>query len=334
MYNDDVSYGNDRGNRSRVSIGKRVAAGVAAGAAVMVPLATFLTTEKTPADKIALSYGGGPFEGNQYQRTVQPGSGLSFNGWADQWYEYPVTLRNYIVSSDKSEGDKETFDVIQTSDQNGVVENVELTLSFRLNTEIVRKFHEKIGLKYEAWDDDGWKKMLGDNIRQPLNNAVVKTLKGYSTDDIKTNPKVYEELEKAIEKELGVSLVNVLGDQYFCGPETEDGCGPIQVVVKSIAPNSPEVNTSYDDQKRSANGIQVAQNEAKAQIERAAGEKASKDAVAEALTPEYLAYLKAQALLKCAESSTSNCTIITTDGGGDLPALTVPIPSAQTVPAR
>ena len=81
MYNDDVSYGNDRGSRSRVSLGKRVAAGVAAGAAVMVPLATFLTTEKTPADKIALSYGGGPFEGNQYQRTVQPGSGLSFNGW-------------------------------------------------------------------------------------------------------------------------------------------------------------------------------------------------------------------------------------------------------------
>src|SRR5688572_24558792 len=60
---------------------------------------------KTPADKIALSYGGGPFEGAQFQKVVEPGSGLVLNGVFDKWYEYPTTQRNYIISRRASEGD-------------------------------------------------------------------------------------------------------------------------------------------------------------------------------------------------------------------------------------
>ena len=131
-----------------ISFGKKLAAGAVAATALVVPVATWMVTEKTPADKVALSYGGGPFEGNQFQREVQPGSSLVFNGIFDKWYEYPVTLRNYIVSSSVDEGDKESFDVIKTSDSDGVEEQIELTVSFRLKEELVRKFHERLGLKY------------------------------------------------------------------------------------------------------------------------------------------------------------------------------------------
>ena len=307
-----------------VSFGKKLAAGAVATTALVVPIATLMSTEKTPADKVALSYGGGPFEGNQFQREVQPGSSLQFNGFFDKWYEYPVTLRNYIVSSAKDEGDKESFDLIRTSDSDGVEEQVELTVSFRLNEDLVRKFHERLGLKYEAWTEDGWRKMLGDNMRQPLNNAATKALKGFSADEIRKDPAVMDKVEAAIEKELSASLAEVMGDQYFCGPtaEGDKACGPIQVVVKSISPVNKDVAASYDKQKQSANGIQVAKNEAQQQIERAEGEKAAKDAVAEALTPEYLDYLRAQALLKCAE--TPDCTIIVSDGGAQTPVLSLP----------
>src|SRR6476469_3965210 len=68
------------------------------------------TFRKTPADKIAISYGGGPIEGNHFQRIVQPGSTLTFNGLFDHWYEYPVTQRNYIVSMNADEGDRNVAD--------------------------------------------------------------------------------------------------------------------------------------------------------------------------------------------------------------------------------
>lgn len=316
-----MKYGQD------ISLAKKIGAAIVATGALGLP-ALWMASNKTPADKVALSYGGGPFEGNQYQRTIQPGSSLTINGLFDKWYEYPVTIRNYIVSSDAKEGDKETFDAILASNEDGVENAIELTLSFRLNQSKIRQFHERIGMKYEAWNDEGWKKMLGDNIRQPLNNAVTKALKGFTTDDIKTNPEILSELERAIQRELTASIRTLMGDAYFCGPlleETDGQCPPFEVVVKSILPTNKEVLNSYEDQKISANGIIVSRNQAQQKIEAAEGEKAAKDAVSEALTPEYIEYLRVQALKDCAK--TDGCTIVVTDAGGQLPQLTIPVPT-------
>ena len=63
--------------------------------------------KKVPADKIALSYGGGLFEGAQYQDTIEPGSSLKFNGFYDKWYEYPTTQRNFILT-DSGEGEEQS----------------------------------------------------------------------------------------------------------------------------------------------------------------------------------------------------------------------------------
>jgi len=75
---------------------------------------------KTPADQIALSYGGGLLAGAKYQKTVFPGSGLVVNGMFDKWYEYPVTVRNYIVSLNPNEGDRGKADEITAPDAGAV----------------------------------------------------------------------------------------------------------------------------------------------------------------------------------------------------------------------
>ena len=54
--------------------------------------------KKTPRNMIGISYGGGPFEAAHYQRIVQPGSGLFFNGFYDPLYLYPSDQVNYIIS--------------------------------------------------------------------------------------------------------------------------------------------------------------------------------------------------------------------------------------------
>lgn len=270
---------------------------------------------KTPADKIAISYGGGPFEGNEYQRIVNPGSGITFNGWFDKWYEYPTTQRNYIVSSDPAEGDRAQVDHITAKDANRVNEDVELTVTFKLNTSKLRPFHEQIGLKYEAWEDEGWDKMLGDNFRQPLNNAVLQKIREYTTDQIASSTEVLPAVQAAIEATLKNDVTQLLGDEYFCGPTYELNstvCPNFKVVIKSINPPGA-VSDSYNDQKVSGNRVTVAQNDAQAQIERAKGEKASQDAVAPALTPAYLEYLQIQAYKSCAEHD--KCVLVVNGSG-------------------
>ena len=39
--------------------------------------------QRTPKDRVGISYGGGPVEGVHFQKIVAPGSGLFFNGFFD-----------------------------------------------------------------------------------------------------------------------------------------------------------------------------------------------------------------------------------------------------------
>ena len=71
------------------------------------------TVKKTPRDKIGISYGGGPIEGQHFQQVVEPGHGLFINGFADKLYLYPVTQRNYIISQRTDEGDIEGEDAVR-----------------------------------------------------------------------------------------------------------------------------------------------------------------------------------------------------------------------------
>ena len=136
---------------------------------------------KTPADKYGLSYGGGPFEGNVYQRTVQPGSGLTFNGLSDKWYEYPSVQRNYIISKRSDEGDLSGIDFIATPTKDRITVQFQTATYFKLNVSKLRRFHEQIGLKYHAYTDGGWdlKRILPDPVydcQGPNIPAGAKTL--------------------------------------------------------------------------------------------------------------------------------------------------------------
>src|SRR5687768_13975878 len=76
--------------------------------------------KKTPRDRIGISYGGGPFEATHFQRIVQPGSGLSFNGFFDALYLYPADQVNYIISKDSNVGASQTPDSVVAPTQDRV----------------------------------------------------------------------------------------------------------------------------------------------------------------------------------------------------------------------
>lgn len=288
---------------------------------VSLPIAHPL--RKTNADVVAISYGAGPFEGHKFQRIVGPASGLTFNGWFDDWYEYPTTLRNYIASKDPNEGDRAQADFIPCGDKDKVEEQVQLLASFKLNTtnRVLRKFHETIGLKYHAWNggeyqgQNGWDAMLNDNVRNPLENAVNKACRKFTTDQIRSGEGVLDQIAQAITSSLKDDVNATLGADFFCGPGFQRGrpaCPNFQVIVKSIVPTDASIVASYAAQKSSANGIVTAQNNAKAKKEQAQGDKEASDAVALALTPQYLELKRIEAMKACAENP--KCTLVVKDG--------------------
>lgn len=219
---------------------------------------------KTPRDHIGISYGGGPIEGAHFQRIVEPGSGLFFNGLRDQLYLYPVTQRNYIISHNPSEGDVKAKDSITAPSKDRVNVEYETAVYFKLNTDKLRKFHEQIGLKFHAWEEEGWDQMLRQSFRQQIEVSLQRESRSYALADIFANRDTLAEIQNGIAQDLKGNVARILGDDYFCGPTYEPGgtCTDFRFAIKRVhLPGS--VLEAYAANRTSEINVLTKQNEIK-----------------------------------------------------------------------
>ena len=307
------------------SLDPRVRRGLQIGAAVVaffvfVPALIGVATgtfRKTPADQIALSYGGGPFEGNKFQKVVQPSSGLVFNGLFDHWYEYPVTQRNYIVSEHADEGDRGVADKITASTSDKVQVSYEVAVYFKLNTNKLREFHETIGLKYHAYTEAGWNQMLNDTFRQQLESALQLESRRHDAESLLGDPDAVTAVQNGVASGLKDRIEQVIGDDYFCGPTFVRGktaCPNFTVVLKRPS-FSDAVLQAFEANRISKSKVITAQNEADAKEAEARGVARQRQALNDggALSDSFIQYTRAQAELACAQKP--NCTMVVTPGG-------------------
>jgi hypothetical protein len=147
---------------------------------VFVPYACKGATAVSPMDKYTLVYQGGPLDGRNFESFVPPGQGRFWKGNLQKIYMYPSTQRTYIVSNDPNTGDEKTNDEIVINVKGANKVYLELALAFQLVPENLQLFHERLGLKYSAWEDKGWDLMLKEQIRQPLETAFQEEGKKYT----------------------------------------------------------------------------------------------------------------------------------------------------------
>ena len=255
-----------RGNIPKMPSGRHLARGVVVvGAAVvaLVLLTTLLgSVRKTPRDKIGISYGGGPIEGQHFQRIVQPGSNLFVNGFADKLFLYPVTQRNYIISKRTDEGDVQGEDFVTAPSKDRIPIQFEAAAYFKLNTDKLRKFHEQIGLKYSAYTDDGWDRMLNNSFRQQIEFAFQREARKYDAADIYANSDVLSTIQQEVGTTLKENVNEVLGDEYFCGPtfESGHGCPQFTFTIKGI--DVPDgVRAAFESNRTSEIQVRTKENE-------------------------------------------------------------------------
>lgn len=308
----------------------------------MVPLA-ITSLKKTPKDKVGISYGGGPIEGAHFQRIVQPGSSLFFNGVFDPLYLYPADQQNYIVSGvnkqggsqkggdkkggnqkggDKKGGDKkggnqkggnQKADPVVAPSKDRVQVSYQLAVYFKLNIDRLRAFHEEFGLNYDAYTDAGWKALIEDTFRQQIENALQEQTRQYDVGDIYGDADLLLKIQARVQETLSKRLTLAMGKRYFCAPTFEPGgaCDDPTFVIKKVTiPKS--VVTAFEGNQTSQIKILTKSNEVEQRRKEAEGIAALNEAYGE--------NGQVYALLKAIESGTIPFWVIPADTALTLPS--------------
>ena len=218
--------------------------------------------KKTPRNRIGISYGGGPFEATHYQRTVQPGSGLFFNGFSDPLYLYPSDQQNYIVSAQKGVGATKKPDSIIAPTKDRVQVTYQVAVYFKLNTDRLREFHEQLGINYKAYTAAGWNNLIHDTFRQQIENALQEETRQVDVADLFGNADLLVSLQDRIQNKLSQRLDAALGAKFFCAPTFHPGgkCGDPTFIIKTV--NIPaSVAKAFQDNRTSGIQILTKQNE-------------------------------------------------------------------------
>lgn len=160
-----------------------VLAGLAALACLVVAFDAFRSVQP---GEICVVQEGGPFDGRGVKEVRQPSSGVEFIGPFNSQRCFPATERNYVLSADPEQADREAVDFFETPSRDAVQVRIEGQALFRLSTEAeaVEQFYRRFGVRtfngLHPYDgNDGWVAFLNVQFRPILENALREAIGRY-----------------------------------------------------------------------------------------------------------------------------------------------------------
>ena len=117
---------------------------------------------------------------------------------------------------------------------------VRVQVYFTLNrTEgTLKSFHERIGLKTDAYEDDGWNDMLQSYFRPQIDRALSAVATNYNWAELYNNEAKKSAFQKAAAEEFTRLLPAAVGGDYFCGPSYtgNNPCGELSFTIQKPTP--------------------------------------------------------------------------------------------------
>lgn len=207
-------------------------------AAALLVLGLTACSASTGPDQIGLEYDAGPFSSTTFDNCIGPGQ-REYYGPGDLVYIYPGGQRTLTFSS-AEHAEMSQAVVVSNDDLELTVEGV-VTFTLNPTCEVLREWHERIGLKYEADTPEGWVEMLVTYIGQPLNRALDDATKEYSWRDLYTSAEAKAEWEQKVGELLSVYIAEQSGGgDFFCAPNytgaEDQECGTPQLTIQQPIP--------------------------------------------------------------------------------------------------
>lgn len=229
-----------------------------------------------PPDGIGLYYMEGSSDGYHFGQCIEPG--VSGPGeWNNSVVYLPTNLRTWNIAPNG--GDTNVPVTVaskpETNQPSGVQVNVWAQVNLMLNTNceggrdsIIVQFWEKIGRRYKADTDEGWKTMLFNTVVPALEKSTRVVVRNYSADTLVAGTNL-PEIQEAIAKEFSTELTRVTGAPFFCGPTfnraTKD-CPPVQVLVKDVDYTDPGIQQARNEKQKALEQAQALVAEAEGKL--------------------------------------------------------------------
>jgi len=212
-------------------------------------------------DQRGLHYDAGPIAGAADFEACYGPSSRSIDDFADKHFEYPFGQRTFDFST-AEEADSGAISVVSKDNVTMTVSGV-ATFALNPTCDVLQEFHERIGLKYGAWEEGGWISFLNVYLKQPLDKAMDAVSKEYGYRDLYSNPEVKEEWEAKVGALVAREVESLAGAPYLCsasfvGAESQS-CGDLSLTIQTPQPPENIVNALASEQQA------VAENEAQKQ---------------------------------------------------------------------
>jgi uncharacterized membrane protein YqiK len=288
---------------------------------LLIILFNIFNFASTDANKIGLHYGGGVIEDKKFKSLIPPGSTNKLIGPGDTLYTYPIDQRSYIIGG--AGADTENADEVTVVSKDNVRLGVRVQVYFTLNRDkdVIKSFHERIGLKTQAYEDDGWNAMLQSYFRPQIDRALAAVATNYNWAELYNNEKKKAEFQTAASAAFTKLLPAAVGGDYFCGPTYtgSNDCGELSFTIQKPTPLDKGIIDGLEAKQR-------------AELAKQAQEQKNQQVNVELQSvKQQVALLGSQGyLLKSAiESGKIQFMVIPQNGNVSIP---VPTPSATTPP--
>ncbi|MFG2076932.1 SPFH domain-containing protein [Nonomuraea maritima] len=186
----------------------------AAGALLVAALATGCSITTPEPDQVGIVYDAGPISDTTFQNCIQPGS-KDTSGPFDQGYTYPAGQRTFEFANKKT-AESGPLTVVSKDNLEMTVTGV-ATFSLTTDCKTLQRFHEQLGLKFRAWEDAGWTRLLGIYIGQPLDRAMDAAAKEYGWKDLFSNPQIKQQWEQQVATYAAQFIKEQGGAGFFGG---------------------------------------------------------------------------------------------------------------------